>query len=98
MLLKGVNDSVEILKSLTDALLVRRIRPYYLHHLDMARGTSHFRLSLDEGIALYQDLRALVSGIALPNYVVESPNGGGKMPVLQLNEAQRAALAAMGIV
>lgn len=98
VLLKGVNDSVEILKSLTDALLVRRIRPYYLHHLDMARGTSHFRLSLDEGIALYQDLRALVSGIALPNYVVELPNGGGKTPVLQLNEAQRAALAAMGIV
>lgn len=97
VLLKGVNDDAQVLKRLMEALLARRIHPYYLHHLDMARGTSHFRLSLAEGIAIYRELRALVSGIALPNYVVELENGGGKIPVLQLDEAQRTGLAAMGI-
>lgn len=97
VLLKGVNDDVGILKALCDAFMARRIQPYYLHHLDMARGTSHFRLSLDEGIALYQTLREQISGIALPKYVVELPKGGGKTPVLQLTLAQRQELAEMGI-
>lgn len=97
VLLKGVNDTVEALKGLTDALLARRIHPYYLHHLDLARGTGHFRLTLAEGEQLYRAFRQAASGVALPTYIVELPGGGGKVPVLQLTDNQRAFLRQMGI-
>ncbi|SUO97405.1 KamA family radical SAM protein [Suttonella ornithocola] len=97
VLLKSVNDSVEALQSLMNAFLERKIKPYYLHHLDLARGTQHFRLSLAEGIALYQSLRHVLSGIALPAYIVEIPGGEGKVPVLQLTDNQRFQLKQMGI-
>lgn len=97
VLLKGVNDSRTTLKILTDALLARRIHPYYLHHLDPARGTSHFRLTLTEGAELYRAYRAITSGIAHFTYIVEIPGGGGKIPVLELTDAQRQHLHTFGI-
>lgn len=97
VLLKGVNDDPEILHTLMNAFLQRHIHPYYLHHLDPARGTGHFRLSLAQGRVIYQDLRRRISGIALPRYVVEMPGGGGKVAVLELSEDQYRQLKEAGI-
>lgn len=98
VLLRGVNDDVQVLSDLMHALLKAKIKPYYLHHLDAAPGTAHFRVSLDEGLRLYQQLRKRVSGLAVPHYIVEIPGGGGKVPVEILNETQREELARFGIV
>lgn len=97
VLLKGVNDDAHTLARLMNGLLARGVQPYYLHHLDLARGTSHFRLSIDEGKAIYRALRKLVSGVACPRYIVEIPAGGGKMPVMELDDKTLAALAKWGI-
>lgn len=97
VLLRGVNDSAPTLADLCNALLDVGVSPYYLHHLDLARGTNHFRLTLDEGLAIHQALRARLSGIALPTYIVEIPGGGGKVPVADLSDEQRAYLKQCGI-
>ena len=97
VLLRGVNDDAQCLKALMDAFLARRVHPYYLHHLDLARGTGHFRLTLEEGKAIYRALREQSSGIALPTYLVEMPGGGGKVPVMELSAAERKILRAAGI-
>lgn len=97
VLLKGVNDSVEALADLMNAFLDHHIAPYYLHHLDLAKGTSHFRLSLAEGEALYHALRQRLSGLALPRYIVEIPGGEGKVEVMRLSSEQRKLLAELGI-
>jgi lysine 2,3-aminomutase len=81
VLLKGVNDSAATLEALFRALVRRRVRPYYLHHPDLAPGTSHFRPTLAEGRALMRSLRGRLSGIALPTYVLDIPGGFGKVPV-----------------
>jgi lysine 2,3-aminomutase len=81
VLLRGVNDDVETLSALMRAFVAARIRPYYLHHPDMARGTSHFRLSLAEGQALVRALRGRLSGLCQPTYVLDIPGGFGKSPV-----------------
>jgi lysine 2,3-aminomutase len=81
VLLKGVNDSVAILEELMRALVRNRVRPYYLHHPDLAPGTSHFRLTITEGRALVRALRGRLSGIAQPTYVLDIPDGFGKVPV-----------------
>ena len=78
VLLKGVNDSVEVLQALMRALVAARIKPYYLHHMDMAPGTEHFRTSLAEGRALVAALRRAVSGLAYPHYVLDIPGGYSK--------------------
>jgi lysine 2,3-aminomutase len=78
VLLRGVNDDVETLAELMQALVAARIRPYYLHHPDMAPGTGHFRVSVEEGQALYSALRDRVSGLALPHYVIDIPGGVSK--------------------
>ena len=80
VLLKGVNDSVEALEALFRALVETRVRPYYLHHLDLAPGTGHFRVPIDEGQRLAQALRGRLSGIALPTYILDIPGGAGKVP------------------
>ena len=85
------------LAELMNALLDNGVAPYYLHHLDLARGTGHFRLSLDEGLALERALRQRLSGIAMPTYIVEIPRGGGKVPVIALTAEQRALLHSLGI-
>jgi lysine 2,3-aminomutase len=81
VLLRGVNDSVEALTALMRALIANRVKPYYLHHTDLAKGTGHFRLTLEEGQALMRDLRGPLTGIAQPAYVLDIPGGHGKVPV-----------------
>jgi lysine 2,3-aminomutase len=78
VLLKGVNDDVETLVGLMQAFVENRIKPYYLHHADLAPGTSHFRTTIDEGRALMAALRKRVSGIAMPAYVLDIPGGYSK--------------------
>jgi lysine 2,3-aminomutase len=81
VLLKGVNDSVAALEELFRALLRARVKPYYLHHCDVAKGAGHFRTSIAEGQALMQALRGRISGTALPTYVLDIPGGHGKVPI-----------------
>ncbi|MCW2315868.1 lysine 2,3-aminomutase [Rhodoblastus acidophilus] len=80
VLLRGVNDDVETLAALMRAFVETRIKPYYLHHGDLAPGTSHFRLPLAEGQALVRGLLGRVSGLCQPAYVVDIPGGHGKSP------------------
>ncbi len=81
VLLRGINDDATTLEALMRAFLAARIKPYYLHQLDPAPGTSHFRVPLAEGQALMRALRGRVSGLAQPTYVVDIPGGHGKVPV-----------------
>lgn len=81
VLLRGVNDDVETLEQLMRALVTARVKPYYLHHPDLVRGTGHFRVSIEEGQALMRALRGRLSGLAQPTYVLDVPGGHGKVPV-----------------
>lgn len=81
VLLRGVNDSREALLALFRALQDARVKPYYLHHCDLARGAGHFRTTIAEGRALMSSLRGHLSGAALPTYVLDIPGGFGKVPV-----------------
>ncbi len=81
VLLKGINDDPETLATLFRALTAIGVKPYYLHHADLAPGTSHFRTSIAEGQAIMRALRGRVSGLALPTYVLDVPGGFGKVPV-----------------
>ncbi len=86
VLLKGVNDSAETLTQLFRGLINAGVKPYYLHHLDQVVGTHHFRLSIEEGKALYQSLRGHISGVCLPEYVLDLPGGHGKIPISWLEK------------
>ena len=97
VLLKGVNADAATLANLMNDLLDCGVKPYYLHHLDLARGTGHYRVSLDEGRAIVAALRRRLSGIAMPTYIVEIPGGDGKIPVGELTAAQEAELRESGI-
>ena len=81
VLLRGVNDDAAILERLFRGMVAARVRPYYLHHPDLARGTAHFRLSLAEGRQIVDALRGRVSGLCQPHYVLDVPGGHGKVPV-----------------
>jgi lysine 2,3-aminomutase len=81
VLLKGVNDDPETLAELMKALVRNRVKPYYLHHPDLAPGTGHFRLSIQEGQALVAGLRGRISGLCQPTYVLDIPGGHGKSPL-----------------
>jgi len=81
VLLRGVNDSPAALTDLFRAMVANRIKPHYLHHGDLARGTSHFRLSLAEGQQLMRRLRGHTSGLLQPTYILDIPGGHGKVPV-----------------
>lgn len=83
VLLSGVNDAADTLERLMRALVAARIIPYYLHHPDLAPGTGHFRIGLDEGRRLYAELARRLSGLALPSYVLDIPGGYGKVPAQQ---------------
>jgi lysine 2,3-aminomutase len=76
-----VNDNPETMRSLMRALVAARIKPYYLHHMDLARGTEHFRTSIAQGQALVAELRRSVSGVALPQYVLDIPGGYAKAQI-----------------
>ncbi|HEY3445050.1 MAG TPA: KamA family radical SAM protein [Myxococcales bacterium] len=82
VLLKGVNDDARIVKELNQKLLMMRIRPYYIYQCDLAKGISHFRTSVDKGIEIIDALRGWTSGLAVPHFVIDAPNGGGKIPIL----------------
>ncbi|MCB9681510.1 MAG: KamA family radical SAM protein [Alphaproteobacteria bacterium] len=81
VLLAGVNDDVDVLVALSEALVERRVRPYYLHQTDAVTGNAAFRVDPHRGVALHRALRARVSGIAAPRYVVDPPDGSGKIDV-----------------
>ncbi|MBI5113978.1 MAG: lysine-2,3-aminomutase-like protein [Rhodovulum sp.] len=81
VLLKGVNDDDKTLAELMRAFVAARIKPYYLHHGDLAPGTAHLRTTIADGQALMRRLRGRVSGLAQPTYVLDSPGGAGKVPV-----------------
>ncbi|GGF13576.1 lysine 2,3-aminomutase [Aliidongia dinghuensis] len=81
VLLKGVNDDVATLSALLRRMVALRIKPYYLHHGDLAPGTQQFRTSIDEGQALVRALRGAVSGLCQPTYVLDIPGGHGKAPI-----------------
>lgn len=78
VLLKGVNADIDSLSDLMTSLVESRVRPYYLHHPDLAPGTSHFRLSVEEGQGLVRELRDRISGLAQPQYVIDIPGGVSK--------------------
>lgn len=80
-LLRGVNDKPEVLEKLFRALTAMKVKPYYLHHPDLAPGTSHFRLTIEQGQNLMRSLQGRVSGVAIPRYVLDIPGGHGKVPV-----------------
>lgn len=81
VLLKGVNDNADVLEQLFRTLLANRVKPYYLHHPDLAPGTGHFRVSIKEGQDIMKALRGKVTGLAYPTYVLDLPGGYGKMPL-----------------
>lgn len=81
VLLKGVNDDVTIQRALVHKLLMCRVRPYYLYQCDLIKGSSHLRTSVAKGIEIIEGLRGHTSGYAIPQYVIDGPGGGGKIPV-----------------
>jgi len=81
VLLRGVNDDPAVLEALFRAMVAERIKPYYLHHPDLAPGTAHFRLGIAEGRAIVRALRGRLSGLAQPTYVLDIPGGAGKVPI-----------------
>jgi lysine 2,3-aminomutase len=82
VLLKGVNDSLETMRELMRALLRIKVRPYYLFHCDPVIGAGHFRTSVWKGLEIMEGLRGHMSGLGIPTYVVDSPHGGGKIPLM----------------
>ncbi|MEH6775572.1 MAG: lysine-2,3-aminomutase-like protein [Cereibacter changlensis] len=81
VLLRGVNDDAAVLAELFRCLARNRVKPYYLHHCDLARGTSHFRTSISEGQRIMAELRGRLSGLCIPTYVLDIPGGFGKAPL-----------------
>ena len=82
VLLKGVNDDVEIMKELVHKLLKIRIKPYYLYQADMTVGTDHFRTRIEKGLEIIRGLEGHTSGMGVPYYVIDTPGGGGKVRLL----------------
>ncbi len=82
VLLKGVNDSQEVMKLLMQRLLQARVRPYYIYMADQVAGAEHFRTTVQKGIEIMEGLRGWTSGLANPHFVIDAPGGGGKIPLL----------------
>jgi lysine 2,3-aminomutase len=82
VLLAGINDEVSTMARLVHGLLQIRVRPYYLYQCDPIPGSSHFRTPISKGLEIIQGLRGHTTGYAVPNYVVDAPGGGGKIPLL----------------
>jgi len=79
--LRGVNDDVETMKTLVHKLLMCRVRPYYLYQLDLIQGSSHLQAPVAKGIEIIEGLRGHTTGYAIPQFVIDAPGGGGKVPV-----------------
>lgn len=82
VLLKGINNDPVVMKRLMQKLLMSRVRPYYIYQCDPIPGSGHFRTPIEEGINIIENLRGHTSGYAVPQFVVDAPGGGGKIPLL----------------
>jgi lysine 2,3-aminomutase len=82
VLLSGINDDVSIMRDLLSGLLEIRVKPYYIHQMDLVKGTSHFRTPVTRGLDIIRGLRGHVSGLAVPHYVIDLPGGKGKVALL----------------
>lgn len=81
VLLRGINDDPEVMRSLMHKLLQIRVRPYYLYQCDLAIGIDHFRTPVKRGLEIIRSLRGFTTGYAIPTYVIDAPKGGGKVPL-----------------
>ncbi len=81
VLLRGVNDDADVMKALVHRLLRMRVRPYYLYQMDLITGGSHFKVDVRKGIEIIQALRGHTTGYSIPQYVIDAPGGGGKVPI-----------------
>lgn len=81
VLLKGINDNRHVVRFLNEKLLVARVRPYYIFHAKSVQGTTHFQTSIEKGLEIMEYLRGNTSGLAIPTYVFNAPNGLGKIPI-----------------
>lgn len=82
VLLKGVNDDPNVMKELMSRLLKARVRPYYIYQADLLEGTEHLRTSVQKGLEIMEKLRGWTSGLGVPQFVIDAPQGGGKIPLL----------------
>ena len=89
VLLKGVNDDTQALVDLFYGLLEINVKPYYLLQCDPVHGSAHFRTSVEKGIELIRSLHGRISGLAIPQYVIDAPGGGGKVPILGTGQIRR---------
>lgn len=89
VLLKGVNDKAEILAELFNTLVKLSVKPGYLFQADLALGTKHFRVPLKKSLLIYKELQHLLSGLSLPRFAVDLPNGGGKFNLEQLIQTKK---------
>jgi lysine 2,3-aminomutase len=81
VLLRGVNDDADTMKTLVHKLLMCRVRPYYLYQLDLIKGSSHLKVPVSKGIEIIEALRGHTTGYGVPQYVIDAPGGGGKVPI-----------------
>ncbi|MBW2984411.1 KamA family radical SAM protein [Candidatus Woesearchaeota archaeon] len=82
VLLKGVNDTPKVMKELVQKLLTVRVKPYYIYQADLTKGTNHFRTRVKAGLDIIKSLVGFTSGMCVPHYIIDSPGGGGKIPIL----------------
>jgi lysine 2,3-aminomutase len=82
VLMKGINDDPEVMKELMHKLVLMRVRPYYLYQTDLTKGTNHFRARVEVGLQMIEALRGHTTGFAVPQFVIDAPGGGGKIPLL----------------
>ncbi|MCL2834244.1 MAG: lysine 2,3-aminomutase [Treponema sp.] len=81
VLLRGINDNTETMRELLLKLVQARVRPYYLYQCDLYEGSEHFRTNVEKGIEIIRNLTGNISGFAIPRFVIDAPNGGGKVPI-----------------
>ena len=81
VLLRGVNDNTSVMKRLMQQLLTIRVKPYYIHQMDLVRGTRHFRTRIESGLRIMEGLRGHTSGLANPHFVIDLKGGKGKAPL-----------------
>ena len=82
VLLRGINDYAEVMSELMQGLLEFRVRPYYIHQMDLVQGTAHFRTPVSKGLEIIRALRGHISGLAIPHYVIDLPDGKGKVALI----------------
>ena len=81
VLLRNVNDSAEVMKAHVQKLLMCRVRPYYIYQCDLISGSAHLRTTVRKGLQIMEELRGHTTGYAVPQYVIDAPGGGGKVPI-----------------